>query len=123
MSDTKSISNRVTLPLLQRLTTIYKSWHTLMPTLPKTARYTLGEKIDRCFLEMMESIYTASFLQKEQKLIHLQEAMIKLDLLKFFLQITWEIKSLDTKKYILLSEQLEEIGRMLGGWTRQVTPK
>jgi len=94
-----------------------------MPTLPKTARYTLGEKIDRCFLEMMESIYTASFLQKEQKLIHLQEAMIKLDLLKFFLQITWEIKSLDTKKYILLSEQLEEIGRMLGGWTRQVTPK
>jgi hypothetical protein len=94
-----------------------------MPTLPKTARYTLGEKIDRFFLEMMESIYTASFLPKEQKLRYLQEATIKLDLLKFFLQITWEIKSLDTKKYILLSEQLEEIGRMLGGWTRQVTPK
>lgn len=28
----------------------------------------------------------------------------------------WETKSLDLKKYALLSEKLEEIGQNLGGW-------
>jgi hypothetical protein len=36
--------------------------------------------------------------------------------LKIFLMILWETKSLDNKKYIALSEKLNEIGRNLGGW-------
>jgi len=94
-----------------------------MPNLAKTSRYTLGEKIDTLFLDVVELIYTASFLPKDEKLPHLQKAMAKTDLLKFFFQIGWEIKSLDTKKYIMFSEQLDEIGRMLGGWTRQSMQK
>lgn len=50
----------------------------------------------------------------------IQRAATKLDIAKFFLQIAWEIKALDNKKYLLLSEQLGEIGRMLGGWLRQL---
>ena len=34
--------------------------------------------------------------------------------------ILWETKSLDNKKYIVLSEKIQEIGRMLGGWHGQV---
>lgn len=40
-------------------------------------------------------------------------------MLKFFLRVAWEIKSLDNKKYIIISEHLEEIGKMLGGWQKQ----
>jgi len=39
-------------------------------------------------------------------------------LLKFFLRISWEIKAVDNKKYIALSERLDEIGKMLGGWIK-----
>ncbi|MCX6721560.1 MAG: four helix bundle protein, partial [Candidatus Staskawiczbacteria bacterium] len=60
----------------------------------------------------------ASYSDKVEKLISLKGASVKLDLLKFFLQIAWEIKSLDNKKYVLLSERLDEIGRMLGGWIK-----
>jgi len=35
--------------------------------------------------------------------------------------ILWEAKSLDTKKYIALSEVVDEIGKMLGGWNGQLT--
>ena len=45
---------------------------------------------------------------------------MKLDLLKFFLQISWEIKALDNKKYITLSEKLGEIGKMIGGWIKGI---
>lgn len=123
MSETTPIPNRATLPILKRLITVYKSWHETMPNLAKTSRYTLGEKIDTLFLEVIELIYAASFLPKEEKLPSLQKAMAKTDLLKFFFQIGWEIKSLDVKKYIMFSEQLDEIGRQLGGWARQSSQK
>ena len=77
-------------------------------------------KIDSLFLETMESMFVASYLSKESKLPYLRKAAAKLDLLKFFLQVSWEIKALDNKKYAALSEKLGEIGRMLGGWLKSV---
>ena len=35
--------------------------------------------------------------------------------------VLWETKSLDGKKYITLSVQIDEMGRMLGGWNGQLT--
>jgi len=59
-------------------------------------------------------------LNREQKIPYLQKAGGKLDLLKFFLQIAWELRALDEKKYISISEHLDEIGRQLGGWHRKL---
>jgi hypothetical protein len=73
------------------------------------------------FIETTELIFIASNLYKSQKLPYVQKAVTKLDLLKFFLQIAWEIKALDNKKFILLSEKLNEVGKMLGGWYRQLS--
>jgi len=50
-----------------------------------------------------------------------QKSSAKLDVLKLFLRVAWEIKALDNKKYIALSEKLDEIGRMLGGWLKQLS--
>ena len=33
--------------------------------------------------------------------------------------VLWETKSIDNKKYELLSVPLEEVGKMLGGWLGQ----
>jgi hypothetical protein len=71
-------------------------------------------------VEVIESSLTACFVDKTQKLPFLEKTIIKLDTLKFFLQISWETKALDNKKYIAISEPLAEIGRMLGGWRNQV---
>jgi hypothetical protein len=71
-------------------------------------------------VQIIELVFIASCLNKQQKLPYLQKSIIKLDTLKFFLQISWEIKALDDKKYVLLSEKLFEVGRMLGGWNRQI---
>ncbi len=35
--------------------------------------------------------------------------------------VLWETKSLDNKKYIALSLQMDEIGKMLGGWQGQLS--
>ncbi len=67
-------------------------------------------------MEIIESVVTASFLRKEEGLPYVRLAIRKSDTLKIFLMILWETKSLDTSKYIRLSEKLDEIGKMLGGW-------
>ena len=105
---------------IQKLTEVYKLWHEYFPCFPKSSRYTLGVKIDSLFLGVIEEIIKASSSDKTEKLIFLRVASVKLDLLKFFLQIAWEIKSLNHKKYINLSEKLNEVGKMLGGWIKSL---
>ena len=58
----------------------------------------------------------ASFLPKNEKLTYVKIAVRKVDTIKIFIQLIWEIKIFDDKKYIALSEKLNETGKMLGGW-------
>ena len=91
-----------------------------MPLIPKTSRYTLAEIIDKYFIQTIESILVASFLEKQEKQPFIRKAIISLDTLKFLLYIVWEIKALDNQKYISLSEKLAEAGKQLGGWHGQI---
>jgi len=70
---------------------------------------------------MIESISVASFTPKSEKLPYIRIAIRKLDTTKVLLLVLWETKSIDNKSYILISEKLEEIGKMLGGWYGNVT--
>ncbi|HLC49165.1 MAG TPA: four helix bundle protein, partial [Candidatus Andersenbacteria bacterium] len=45
----------------------------------------------------------------------------KIDTLKILLMVLWETHSIDDKKYIALSVQVNQIGSMLGGWNGQIT--
>lgn len=87
---------------------------------PRLSRYTLGAKIDALFIETIELILQAGYSGREHKLAIVLRACTKLDALKYFLHIAWELKVLDTKKYARIAEPLTEVGRMLGGWKKQL---
>jgi len=107
--------------VLQKIKGTYLLWNNYHQTLPKNQRYSLGQKIDMLFIEIIEAVATASFLSRQEKLPYVRRGIQKLDALKILLMILWEIKALDNKKYSILSEPLDEIGRMLGGWNGQLT--
>jgi len=79
----------------------------------------LGEKIDKLLVEALESALFASYASKSEKLPYLKKGITRIDLAKFFLQLSWEIGDLDNTQFIALSEKLGEIGKMLNGWSRQ----
>jgi len=108
------------LPILQKAKNTYLLWYQYYPIIPKTHRYSLGQKIDNFFVDTMEAISTSAFLSKEEKLPYVRLAIRKIDTLKIFLMMLWETKSLDNKKYIALSLKIDEIGKMLGGWQGQL---
>lgn len=111
---------RKLLPVLERIKQAYLLWHTYHTELPKIHRYSLGARIGTLFIEIIESISAAAFLTREEKLPYVRLATRKVDTLKLLCMILWETKSLDTKKYIVLSEVLDDVGKMLGGWNGQL---
>lgn len=72
------------------------------------------------FVEVIEAISGAAFLQWDEKKAYVRLAIRKVDTLKVLLMVLWEAKSLDNKKYVALSLKVEEIGKMLGGWIGQL---
>ena len=80
----------------------------------------MGNRTDALFVEAMEATSAAAFLSREEKLPYVRLAIRKIDTIKLMLMILWETKSLDTKKYIALSEKMGEVGKMLGGWQGQL---
>lgn len=106
---------------MQKTKTLYLEWYSHYQVLPKTHRHTLGQKVDKFLVEIIEAITIAGFLPREEKQPYVRLAIRKTDTLKIFLMILWETKSLDNKKYIALSGKVDEIGRMLGGWNGQLS--
>lgn len=84
----------------------------------------MGAKIDHHFLFLLELIFRACFaFDKFEKLALVSQAIGKRDLLNFFLQLGWEQQIIDAKPYGQLILPLDEIGRQLGGWKRQLNEK
>ncbi|MFY9463113.1 MAG: four helix bundle protein [Candidatus Sungiibacteriota bacterium] len=106
--------------MISKIKNLYLLWFQCYQALPKTHRYSLGQRIDAMFVEIIEATVTASFLPREKKLPFVQLALRKVDTIKVLLMVLWETKSLDDKKYITLSLPLQEIGKMLGGWNGQL---
>ncbi len=100
--------------------TSYLLWTNIQRNFPKVERLGLGIKIDQNFLLVLEYTFISAYLPMEQKTIGLSKTISKLDLVKFFMQLAWEIKLITNEKYLEIVEKLEEIGRDLGSWKKSV---
>jgi hypothetical protein len=101
----------------------YGIWQNYLNNFPKANRFTLGSKIDDVFLSAIEYCFLASYSPLGEKIVILDRAISRVDLIKLLLQLAWDIKALDTKKYIHLGECVSEAGKMLGGWRKQLLNK
>lgn len=98
-------------------------WRNFFHNFSKSFKITLAEKIDSTFISLLESLYIAQYQDSNSKLQTINKAISTLDILKFFLQIAWESKELDERKFILLSEKLVEVSKMLSGWKKYLEQK
>ncbi len=111
------------LPVLQKLKQAYLVWFEYYSTIPKAHRYTLGSRIDGILVDAIEMTCVAGFTPRADKLPYVRTAIRKLDTAKLLLLVLWETHSLENQKYVALSEKLNEVGRMLGGWHGNLTEK
>lgn len=88
--------------------------------MPRLTRFSLGTKIDILFTDTLQLMLSAKYAPREQKLEYIRTLCTNIDAIKFFLQIAFELKALSAKKYSSVSIPLEEIGKMVGGWKKQL---
>ena len=69
---------------------------------------------------MIELFFEAESTHKDWKQPILQKANIKLSILKILIRLANDIGIINPKKTIQLQEQLQEIGRMIGGWIKYI---
>ena len=101
----------------------YLLWIFLHKNFPKIERLGFGNKIEQAFLLVLELTFLLSYSPVNQKVILIDRAISKLDVVKFFTQLAWEAKLIPTKQYTELSIKLGEIGRQLGGWKKGLQTK
>lgn len=111
------------MPVISNALEVYKFWHGFHNDFPKNLRYTLGKKIDWTIINILECLFVASYQSKNEKLPMILFAVKKIDILKFFLRVSWELQALDNKKFALISEKVDELGRMVGGWKKGLESK
>lgn len=108
------------IPIFRKAYDLYKTFYGLRSIVPKADRYTLWQRAENLILDILEGILLASQLPKSGKLRPLEEVSTKLNILRVFLRLAKDVKALDIKKLVVLQEDVDEIGRMLGGWIKSV---
>jgi len=106
--------------LIQKSYDLYKNIYQLIKTFPKGDKYNLGQEIKCLNLQIIELLIEAEIAKKDWKAPLIEKASLKLSLLKILTRLASDIKIIDQKKYLGLQEQMQEIGRMLGGWLKAV---
>lgn len=92
----------------------------IVPHIPKGARYTIGARIENKFLDLLELSYITYFSEREKKADGISKCILMLDTLKFIISIAWEAKLVSHKQFEDVATNLDEVGKMFGGWRKNL---
>jgi hypothetical protein len=112
--------NDTEIPILKKTYDLYKLFHEYRKTVNKHDRHTIYERSDYIIMDVIECIFQAGYSKNIDKITVLEKTSTKLNMLRFFIRLMKDTKTLNAKQYVTLQEIIDEIGRMLGGWLRSV---
>lgn len=114
------MTNDLDIPIFKKSYDLYKTFYSYRSDISKQDRHTIWVRCENGILDVLEGILLASQSAKTEKLTILQTASVKLNILRVLIRLTKDVKAIDNRKYLTLETNIDEIGRMLGGWIRSV---
>lgn len=100
----------------------YAFWNEVLNKFPKTQRHVLGTKCAEYLLQILElTLASAHTGEAKEKATSLRQASVKLDTLKLLIRLCKNCKCISNSSYLQMESQLQEVGRMLGGWLKSVS--
>jgi len=91
--------------------------------LPKSQRFTFGQRLDNLTLDALLLIVRARFAQRASKPELLRDLNLLLEQLRVLWRLTHQRRWISQQQLVFANAQLDEIGRMCGGWLQSVAPK
>jgi len=108
------------MPVFQKTYDLYRLLHEEVKKFPKSDRHTLGERCKITALDILEQTIRAGSAKKEWKVPPIEDALVRLEILKVLVRLAYETGCLPEKRYLDIQERLREIGRMFGGWRKSI---
>ena len=88
---------------------------------PRAQRFVLGERIETTALDLLDILVEAQYSQDKLEL--LSRANLALARLRHLLRLANDLHFLGVRRFEFVSEHVEEIGRMIGGWVKHQQSK
>ena len=95
----------------------------IAPHLAKSARYTIGARIENRFLDLLDLLeltHAAYFTEREKKAQKIVECIFLLDILRLYISVAWEGGLVSHYQFEDIAKKLDEIGKMFGGWKKSL---
>jgi len=85
---------------------------------PRNYRFSLGHRFETGMYDFLELIQRGYY--SADKIEHLKSADMKLEHIRLLIRLSYELHLFDSKIHHAILEQLESIGRQLGGWIKSL---
>ena len=112
--------NDTDIPILKKTYDLYKIFDEYRKVIPQRHRFTLYSRCEDILLDVMQIFYEAGYMKGTARLELLNKASVKLNMVRVFVRLLKDTRCIDEKKYLVLQTNIDEIGRMLGGWIRSI---
>lgn len=112
------MSSVISLPIIEKTYGVYKLTIQINAKLPKIHRYSLGGETEKGILSLTELLLMAGYAPKTHKSIYLTKAQAQLDMLHLRFRLYLELGIANETTILQIQPQLDEAGRMLGGWAK-----
>ena len=84
---------------------------------PRSHRFVLGDRMERLVLDVLELLIEAVYTREKRDM--LRRAGIQIEKLRYLVRASKDLQFLSVQQYEFVSRQIDEVGRMVGGWHRQ----
>src|SRR5271168_2257342 len=85
---------------------------------PRNHRFVLGERIERNLYDLLEILIRAKYTRNRQDL--LEQANLTLEILRFQVRLAKDLQCLKVESYGFAAKAIDEIGKLVGGWLKNV---
>lgn len=88
---------------------------------PRDFKFTLGDRISNLVLDLLERYVEAYYSgNRHTKINLLIQNNLKLERLRFLIRLAHDFRLFSNQRYGHINVRLDEIGRMNGGWIKQL---
>lgn len=87
---------------------------------PREQKFLIGDRIQSLISDILEAFIEAYYSPGKEKKPRLIQANIKLEKLRYYIRLCYELGYYPSTKYGLIMEKIQEIGRMNGGWIKSL---
>lgn len=83
---------------------------------PRAQKFLLGDRIQSTALDVMEGLIEATYTRDRGRL--LVRVNLGIEKLRFLFRMAKDLKHLDPRRYEHAARNLDQIGRLVGGWRK-----